>query len=503
MAGKKKRRIIVAIVWLSTAVGFFALGALTNPFHRSAEVVLNENHNGVRYRTFDAEKQPQVSEAVSTEGEAAGITYEYLMGLVTPPSPHGYTQFNKALEALTPANVDTFIRALDSIPDGATRNDLLWNALVRWAAYEGEGKAAMKVADRIPGLLRPKLMVAVASSWARTDPQAAWEMMMEYSDGGRNRVFNLSRIFRSIVYAEPALAFQYFDELPDYGGGRQGDFREITRSLANLGKLEEGLPLLRKMEESRHSRTHLEYYFTTWGRFDAATAFSAIDSLPAGAEREPALEGALSGWSTINPPEAADFALKLPESEMRNRVINTVFSRWSASGKVNEIAAFLNQQPVDGTTDLAISNIVGQFAVTDPNAAFQWADSIVGPEIRQKSRKSVFHHMIDADPESAASYVESLTNVEERDEMLGVLARTFLNSRNDLSRAMTFVGQIANENQRRSAVGSIGSQLYLLQRHAGMDYATLIDQINAVESISDDTRNVLIEMITEQESQSQ
>jgi hypothetical protein len=159
-----------------------------------------------------------------------------------------------------------------------------------------------------------------------------------------------------------------------------------------------------------------------WLRDLAATNYAAaleyVSKMPAGEERDDALQAVCFGLARTDPAKAVDLAqqLQVPPSVVENLV-----QQWAGSD-MKDALIWANNQPAGDERDDMIHRIVLQFAAADPSDAIGLVQEQIPPGPNQdEALMTILNQWANKDLAAAAKWVESLPNNALKPRMVAEL----------------------------------------------------------------------------------
>ncbi len=169
-----------------------------------------------------------------------------------------------------------------------------------------------------------------------------------------------------------------------------------------------------------------------WAIQDPNKAVEWAETLPQGAAREEAIQGALAGWAENdpkaafayyeknygtnletaewifdswafnNPKEASVEVMKISNPEMRSRAVAGVVSGWLDEGSSTEsVERWVDALPAGRERDQASYAIVDMLSFDEPESAWTRAATIREPDVRSEAIQTAFAGLADVDPAKA------------------------------------------------------------------------------------------------------
>jgi hypothetical protein len=156
---------------------------------------------------------------------------------------------------------------------------------------------------------------------------------------------------------------------------------------------------------------------------DPAAALSLARSLPAD-DGQRFLSGALNGWCLKDAEAAIAYAVQLPD--VGNWTLVLMFDK-IASKDPDKAIKMLEKIPSENQQNEALRKIGLRWAISDPNAALDWANQQTDPKVKSEILQGVIGGMAQKDPERALELAQSLPANEREgriDYILGVLSES-------------------------------------------------------------------------------
>ncbi len=234
--------------------------------------------------------------------------------------------------------------------------------------------------EKLPEALRADAGAAMASGWARTEPEKAAESALTHArpedrEHPENRA--VDQAFRRWVKNAPESALSWWRALPA-SPLRNALGASASTYVAEGGDLDLALEIMQpgasKAEEG------------TIGRMGQLLA-----------ERDP-LEAA--DWLRALPPEA--------ESKIAARLVVEALHR----GDPTAAARWVEEFPAGCRRDEVAVAFIGQAALRSPDGAAEWVRTVDDPTLRQDAALAVYERWRESDPAAANSWMRALDGVD-------------------------------------------------------------------------------------------
>jgi hypothetical protein len=342
------------------------------------------------------------------------------------------------------------------------------SALAAWAKKDPKA-AAERLASMPRDRVDEECASAIATSWAKTDPDAALAWAKTQKGDWKNGA--ASSVYRSLALTDPAATWERLKNEPGHLRGRLvGTVLDVVadedpeQAFAMLGSLQSksekriatesfvnqlrwwgsdnqklALEVIDGMEDSNTRRNLLgnQLNYLSWTapelleeriasmneRDKVATAGQILNGMivsdPAAAERyflslpesqrnSAHLSNMMERYATLDPEKARTFALALQNPQERTAAVNGLFSRWSEEDP-EAAAEGWKRLPADQSRLESLDLIASSWSRNDPEAAKAWADGLSGNE-RVRALAAVLPAMAQDHPADAASALSALVS---------------------------------------------------------------------------------------------
>jgi hypothetical protein len=268
--------------------------------------------------------------------------------------------------------------------------------LGRWA--ESDGPGALAYAEENFSSKNPMMMSlksSVVSSWAQSDPDAAWDWYLDQAEEGD-------------VRSGP------------FGSGRSMAVMGIISSLATKD-VDLAFERLASIEDSQDRQMAMQGLGQAiWDESRRGEILAKIQSMEDPAEKSLARQSVISQWSQIDPEGAIEWSATLDGDEHSEVVKQIAQSlRWSDPERSGDLLLSEAKTPEDRSQ--AYSNTISSWVNNDPNGAGEWlGNQDQGPEL-DAARQQFAQSVAGKDPESAMAWANAVIDAEKRtDAVRGV-----------------------------------------------------------------------------------
>lgn len=314
---------------------------------------------------------------------------------------------------------------LGSIENPFEQQTVLEGIIGPWALSDPEGAAAYLKNSDLPAQLLSNHFGTIASQWANKDPEAAMQWAHEIEDPqGRQRA--LSSAYHNWAAKDPAAAAQQL------GTVREEDRATAISSIVSNWSSRDPDALMQWMEglttEERINNASTIIGGISYNRPQEAAAW--LERLATEAAGDENLSGQIksqagslvSNWSNSDVEAAADWALNLPDEEMRNNALNQVAQNWARMDPIGA-SDWIDDLPEGKARDQGVRELANQFKHIDPATAYEWSQSVTEDSNRTYSMREVLGEWKKTDPEAARQAYESSDLTEKQREQMDYLFR--------------------------------------------------------------------------------
>ena len=291
------------------------------------------------------------------------------------------------------------------------------NALVEKAINDPE--SALQEAMLMPhGYERDSALQGVIDNWATQDPQQAFTYVERIAD---NRV--RQQLQETILYrwaeSDPQIAYEVMQSLP------KGRVSNVNYTI-----------------------------FTNIANQDPRKALSLIENITSSRNRVDAYNATIQTWAAKDAPAAANFIMQIDNKQLRQQLAPTVIQYLSTQSPDD---ALLFARELDPNGQLYLQDtVIGQIAGTNPERAFQLAQSAEQATVRQQLMVTVVNNLSYQDPSRAAAMIDQVPSTEVTADIINSVVYNWANS--DPDAAMAWVNSKSG-TLRSDGLISIGNQL--------------------------------------------
>jgi len=326
------------------------------------------------------------------------------------------------VERLSAADTLELREQIEAAPP-SLRNDLLLNYVYeRWG--ELDGAAALVAAANDKTIRKAEREGLALRGWARTQPQTAWDKVLEISNRGADRRFDVEELIFDIAEKDVALAVTLFEDLMDGRAclvccGKQIAYHALVQN--RLDVVEKGIAHLAPGPVRNGLR---DAYWETLGEFAAPRAIAAYPAVSDVNDRMAAQVHLAKGWAMRDMKTALQYVTQKYDREMAERAVLPMIQEWSQGAVPEDVRGVVQSLP----TDLSQQSMLGvtrALARVDPRSAIGWAARVTNAAIRNECLFQTMGEWTATDGAAARAYLDAQPSNEER----GALIRGYLFAR--------------------------------------------------------------------------
>ena len=291
------------------------------------------------------------------------------------------------------------------------------NALIEQATQDPE--SALQEAMLMPhGYERDSALQGVIDAWATQDPQQAFAYVERIADN-RVRLQLQETILYRWAELDPQAAYEVMQTLP------KGRTSNVSYTI-----------------------------FTNIANQDPREALNLIESISSSRNRVDAYNATIQTWAAKDAPAAANYVLQMDSKQLKRQLASTVIQYL---GNESPEDALVFAKELDPTGQLYLQDtVIGQIAGSNPERAFQLAQSAEQAAIRQQLMVTVVNNLSYQDPSRAAAMIDQIPSAEVTADIINSVTYNWANS--DPDAAMAWVNSKTG-TVRNDGLISIGSQL--------------------------------------------
>lgn len=302
-----------------------------------------------------------------------------------------------------------------SLQNPSEKDSAIENVLGSWIMRDVEAAAASVI--QLPnGPLKTRALMRVLPAWALKNERAATEYIRSLP-AGNEATGLLDSIVMAWAERDGTGALAYAQSLPS-GASRNRMESIVSAMLARespqaLGKLLESLP-------DNDDRRDIINMIAGREICNLETAIAVISALPEGPVRTDALNRVGREYSVGHPQHVVDLVAKLPDSNVRDRLIVNAASDWAKM-------------------DLA--------------AALAWIKTVLACRGKESGLEAVCWVWVQQNPAEALPFVLTLPPDEWHNRLIGFGAGTW--ARADIRNAVGWLKSLTNECHRAAFLGGL------------------------------------------------
>lgn len=369
------------------------------------------------------------------------------------------------VDALKPGEFETRLNEAFARRKGNQGYDLIGKLYQKWV--EKDRAAALAHAESLEGKDRKTALMFVLSAWAAKEPYE----VLAWIEGHGNQEESQSAlysVFRTIAQDDPEEAIALAERS-----------KQMKSSGGNVF-INGGSYGIMGMNTS--------FLYAIWAEKDPRAAAARALTIPNSQERSNALWTLASAWAQADPSAAWEWGNGLERVSDQRAVQRNVISAVAGNGDTSQAIAFLETMPPgQGRSEAlqqvasflansdpegayafvmqhaandrdrqAVSNVLQQWARTDPARAFELAMNDLDPgNARRSAIQSVINEAANRDPSLAR---ELMARLDEQDLENVAHSAAYMLARNDLEGSLAWAEGLPEGDTRENALSAIYSE---------------------------------------------
>lgn len=304
----------------------------------------------------------------------------------------------------------------------------LQRVLFRELAENDPRMAAMLTESLLSGTTRDLVRLEVALAWADADVPSAAAWLAQWPEG-TVRDIAVETIATFLADSDPREASAWLAAVPAgpirtallEGLFSQGGGRAFETALDLAQRLPEG-------PEKERALVHLSYQ---WEQRDFQAALAYARSRPRSSDAFAVT--LVNQWAIREPRAAADWAVMLPEGELRQKVLSSLTATWAQLDARAAAEYVLFRLPPGATQEQAAISVVSAWAAQDPRAAAQWLEHFPTGPLRSYAMENLIYPWANSDPAAAIAWLARVPAGPTRDAALNAGFGRLIDAKPDLA----------------------------------------------------------------------
>ena len=282
-----------------------------------------------------------------------------------------------------------------SLQDPNLRQSALRGSVGVWARTDPGSASALALEIKDP-YERHAVIESVARHWARQDTVESLEWALGMQGEDRNRATR--SIIEEIADHDPKHAANVYKDL-------------LSSSLSSDGS------------DARIHRDIVREVAERWASINPNEAAEWVVDLPESQRiKREAVQRVADRWASSSPEAASIWALELPEDDhIQRHAVERVTDRWLRSDSM-AASEWITQIPEGNARDAAAGELVRYIADSDQPSAFSWATSVSNEGYRTDLMRDVLRRWQRTDPVAARAAVDTAeVTAQQREQFRRIL----------------------------------------------------------------------------------
>lgn len=312
-------------------------------------------------------------------------------------------------EALTLRQIGEAVDFLASQPPSPRQLELLFLLLEQWGQLDGRTALAYALDPTRP-FARDAAIEAVLAGWARQNPNAAWNWVIENPSSNARDVQRHRAILTEVAARNPVRALEMADLLSNLNDRHEARQTILARVLEQNSPAD-ALTLLAVITDPAERRLAEAAVITQWARVDPTRAATWVDATGDEALQALALPDLTAAWAQTDPARAAAYAYAGPAGSSRARALENAIDAWIDRAGPVAPAEWLNSLQAQPDLDPAVATLSLAILDTDPATAMSWILSLADPDERFFYATLAGREWLLHDPSTARASLEADPNL--------------------------------------------------------------------------------------------
>jgi hypothetical protein len=317
-------------------------------------------------------------------------------------------------------------------------------------AIVGEGDTTRAIAfleTMEPGRGRNSALERIVSSLAATDPEAAFDLARTQSGNGQSgQVY--SSLFYTWARTDPERAFEAALDGLDPGEARNSAIQNVINEAAGRD-----VNLAREMLSKLDSETMRHCIYSVAraiARNDVTGAIAWAAELPGGDAKGNAYSTILSEWAHDDPKAACAFGRGIADEALRDRSLQSALGRWANDDAVEAMIWAVENLEKKEQESYIPGTLLYQWVHQDVKGAAEWVGTLPDGDLRTQSLSTLVSQWSQQDLAAAGDWLNRLSPGKGRDAAVMRYASQVFES--DPEAALIWAGSLAVEEERISEV---------------------------------------------------
>ena len=230
-------------------------------------------------------------------------------------------------------DADAALAWVNGLPDTAQRDKLIPRVVLGVTSKNKEAGAALAMSLPDPKLKR-EMVNEVHRGWSNFNIQAAVTAFLKLPSSLRD-----AQTFQHFGFSTEKLdvaeILRIADQLAAIEGARDVFLERAANRKESQGRPEDAIALLSPLPQAQLRAQGFQSLAMNWATKDNSPAAAWVTTLPAGADREKAIEGLTWGLLPGKPAEAMAWAERLSDHDTRASARRNLYANWSKNNAAN------------------------------------------------------------------------------------------------------------------------------------------------------------------------
>lgn len=373
-----------------------------------------------------------------------------------------------------------------------------WNALDSIAFLEAVESLGVEEIAAMMGDLekldptdarRYRLCNALINRWAMLDPDGAWDAATQFKEKNLRQQL-ISSVIGVISRSDLGKARQLLAGIKDPRTKQNALYSFLNQAASE--DPEEAFRVLASESMGSSGYGYYQTLFAKWAKEDPDAAIAKLSQIKGTTDRQQALHGIAMALVTSDPKRALAMLEEMPPGQVRGNMLGSISSAWmthdsdAAMVWINGLPAadrskalqnitwqlgqddpakaaeLLSSLPVNNQNSHQYSQLAGQWAQQDLEAARKWVETLPAGRTREQAMSGIISTLAQSDPAKAAAILGDAVVTNQNSNQVGMIVGAWIKT--DQTAALAWLDSL---DLRGDAQQSVHSQF--LQNWVGED----------------------------------
>jgi hypothetical protein len=314
-----------------------------------------------------------------------------------------------AIDGWSLKDADAAIAYVGQLPASQNKISII-ESMIGTLASKNPDKAINLLAAIPPGDVQNQALSKIANAWAQSDPKAAIDWANQQTNPELKSQI-LEGVISGMAKKDPNAALELAQLLTKGDDSREN----ISNILSDLAESDPkgAVDYAMNLPSSKNRNMMIGNLAGQWITVDPEGALGWYASLT-----DPNLKGRVAvsmivNLSPVDPDRAINLLVAMPPGDAQNEALSTIGYYWDRTDQ-NAALDWANQQIDPEVKSRILEGVIAGMSAKNPNSAFQLAQSLPAGNSRNKSINLSLGSMAQSDPQSAIGLASGIADADLR-----------------------------------------------------------------------------------------